>query len=225
MIAPLLALAGLSIAFSWLGRRSVQALSEGRISLHLPVMIAVGLLASWPMILISRVEITASLSILACAALFLGLLAMTDQRAAWAPDVLTYPLAALSGALATSESSIVLGMALGAGLYFVSQFLFYRLSEVWQACPPPPDLMAFAIGPALLGFTAHYAMALTLSLAGLLVMRQRPDLIARMFHPAILEEARLDLGYTEEQGLPLPLLAVLFPAYLIALYIAAIHQG
>ena len=158
---------------------------------------------------------------------FLMALAATDRQTAWAPDLLTFPLAGLAGAHAMLEvgGPAEAGLGLGIGLFFVIQVLYAGVSSRLTALPPPPDLLAFAIGPVLLGFGAHLALALIAISALLVIVRILPPSIAIFHRPEAMRKAAADLGYEGDMGPAVPLLAVMMPVYLIMLALLLVYPN
>lgn len=228
MIAQLLLSAGLALLIAVATRLSVRRLSEGEDDLGWawaalpPFLGANALLAASPADPLS-IEGLVLIGIGA----FLMALAATDRQTAWAPDLLTFPLAGLAGAHAMLEvgGPAEAGLGLGIGLFFVIQVLYAGVSSRLTALPPPPDLLAFAIGPVLLGFGAHLALALIAISALLVIVRILPPSIAIFHRPEAMRKAAADLGYEGDMGPAVPLLAVMMPVYLIMLALLLVYPN
>lgn len=212
-----------SVMFSWLAKRSVMELSEGEVSIPKRLMILSALLTSLPAAALAGSNMSLTDALLCCSVLLMALLALTDQQSAWAPDALTYPLIGLSGAFALQDVSLVLGLAIGLGGYAALQRVFPAVQSAWANCPPPPDLLAFIIGPMLLGFSGYYLGAMMLSSVVLAVLRQSPGLASAAFSKDVMDAAHKDLGYVSDDT-PIPLLAVLFPINILAI-LASLYFG
>lgn len=160
---------------------------------------------------------------LAYAALIIPLtsMAIIDGQTAWAPNSLSLPLLALTGfILGSGTVSVALAGAAALPLiYIAAQHAFATLARFMPRMPPPADIMAFGLGPALLGFGLPLAVALLLAFLALLIFRIFPGLQAQNAP----ESAREDLSYTEEMGPAIPLLSILFPSYMVGLFV--LHWG
>lgn len=215
----------LGVSFSLSARHAVCGLSDGTVRLPLPWLFAAGIGPAALFLASGGLAVEFHGLLLAIGVLLMMLLALTDLRSAWAPDRLVYPLLAITVLFAVEGSTLKVGMAVLACLavYWLLQRSFSWVNEKLGYCPPPVDLLAFAIGPALLGFTTAYALAMVLSFALLLLLRQAPALTRCIMDESVLAEAASDLRYTNEMGHPIPLLAILFPSYTLAILLAAFN--
>lgn len=160
---------------------------------------------------------------LAYAALIIPLasMAIIDGQSAWAPNSLSLPLLALAGFILGS-GTVPVALAGAAALpliYIAAQHAYATLARFMPRMPPPADIMAFGLGPVLLGFGLPLAVALLLAFLALLIFRIFPGLQAQN----ALQSAREDLSYTEEMGPAIPLLSILFPSYIVGLFV--LHWG
>ena len=220
MIAALCLSAALAVPTAVAARLSVRRLSAGEDDLGWAWAVLPAFLGALALLAASGAD-ALSLEGLVLAGLgaLLMALAATDRQTAWAPDALTFPLAGLAGIQLAFSLGMpaAAGFGLGLGLFFALQLAYAGLSRRIGAVPPPPDLLAFALGPALLGFGVHFALAL-LGIAALLVAARMIPQARGLFHrPDAAEKAARDLGYEPEMGPALPLLALMMPVYLVTL--------
>lgn len=155
-------------------------------------------------------------------------LAATDRQTAWAPDGLLYSLAVLVGVRLgfdpdlgawTSVAGVpgaLIWAGIGAAGVLLAQVTWLALGALTSRAPPPPDLVAFALGPALLGFGLTYAVAMILISLILFGIRLQPGFGRAFQAPSVAEAAAADLGYEVEDGTAVPLLAVMLPVYLLS---------
>lgn len=157
------------------------------------------------------------------AAFSLAAMAYTDRQTAWVPNAFALPFLALSGVLVSYPDHLmmaIVALALPAA-YLAMAHSFAFLSSRIRKLPPPADIMAFAMGPVLLGVSLGYAVSLILAFAAILLARAFPAM--PIFHSReSLQSARDDLGYDADMGPAIPLLAVLFPAYLMGMMLNAL---
>lgn len=167
--------------------------------------------------------------LLSPATLWLGLtgaimlaLAATDRQTAWAPDVLTVPMVALAslGLVGPAAMLSLAGFAaVAAGLVcmLLLRVLHARLADRLPACPPPPDIMAFAVGPMILGIDMAYAAAMVATSVILATIRLAPWTACLFQRREAVDKAALDLGYEARMGPAVPLLAIVMPVCFLAL--------
>jgi len=217
VLGSVAAAAALAAYAAFAARREILQLSNGKDVLS-PIRIAVpSFLAALVAAAILDWRIFETPGLLAV--LLSGLLAalsLTDRDTAWAPDALIVPLVALIGAQAALSAGLppLAGLAAGLGILILLRALDRLLAPRVEGCPPPPDVIALLSGPALLGIGAPLAAALILASGALLMLRMRPGLMWIFANPEAAKNAREDLGYEEEAGPAVPLLAILFPVYL-----------
>lgn len=154
-------------------------------------------------------------------------LAAADRQTAWAPDSLLYPLAALVGARFGIDPGLpswtpfggsfswLIWSGMGVAIVLAVQAAWSLSGALTARIPPPPDLAAFLLGPALLGPGPAYAVAMIAISLLLLLVRLRPDVSRAFQAPSVVEAASEDLGYGVEDGPAVPLLAVMLPVYLL----------
>lgn len=220
MIAGFALSISLALAGGILARRSVRQLSDGRDDpgfLWSSGAALIGAICGFWLVLASGSGASPVLAAV-ISALLLSMSGI-DRQTAWVPDVLAYPFAALCAIWAASSAGMSVWALLGAGAlaclgYALLQHLFLTLSDRLPALPPPPDLLAFLAGPALLGISIHFAIALLAMFALLMIIRFFPG-IQSLSCEDKLQAARSDLGYDEAMGPAVPLLGVIFPIYFI----------
>ena len=197
-------------------RRELRMLTKGRVRLSSWACFAVSavfLMILLPLHFQSRLEV--SHVFIAPAFSLMLLAAYIDARTAWAPDSLMLPITYLIAFPYISGFSfpvfVILSVMVFWG-YITVQYGVAALRRVQSALPPGPDIMALLIGPLLLGFGLEFAISIFLVIAALLAIRSHPDKMEWVFDSAALDEAKEDLDY---DGLAVPLLSILFPAYVL----------
>lgn len=200
--------------------RSVRHVSQGGDSLGwgwalLPA--TVGALAL-PLAFAAPAFTLEGLMLAALGALLLGM-AAADRQTAWAPDAMMVPLCLVAGAYCAFrfDTMIILGMAGGLCLWAVVSAIWIVTTERFPAVPPPPDILAFSMGPILFGFGIHGALAILMATIVLSFIRFVPASLCVFGNADAARQAGDDLGYEEHHGLAVPLLGILFPIYAVAL--------
>lgn len=146
-------------------------------------------------------------------------MAAADRQTAWAPDALMVPLCLIAGwyCALRLDGWILAGIAGGAILWVAVTAFWMLLTERLPALPPPPDILALALGPVMLGLGFHFGFAIMAAAVILIFIRAFPASLYAFGNAEAARQAGEDLGYEEHHGLAVPLLAILFPIYAAAL--------
>lgn len=217
----LLSLVALAIGtvLIFFAHQEIEEISQGRDKLDGISCLIVSTLSAFGFALFLDPEAAFMERLVICMAIFLmASMAYADRQTAWAPNTLVLPFLVCAGLITGASSAIdmtILAIAFPAG-YLALGKSFDMVSKHARRTPPPADIMTFAIGIILMGFSMGYVISLFLGFIGIILARSFPDL--QIFHNenAILE-ARKDLGYTEDMGPAIPLLAIMFPSYIIGM--------
>lgn len=222
---PVLILSGV-IALA--ARRSVRQLSGGQDDMPLIWAFIPAALGGWALLLSAPADpLSATGMIYGATGCFMMALAAFDWKTAWAPDVLTFPLMGLAGSLSALSAGThpLVGAALGIGIMIALQLVYAIISTRLAVLPPPPDLMAFALGPLLLGVGVALGMSLIAITLILLAVRFMPGARQRLEKSEAMQAAAGDLGYEPHMGPAIPLLAVVMPVLVALLCLSLIYPA